>query len=264
MRITYTPLLARSARPSWLRGGGGNGRALVLATVTLCAVFAACATGGGSGLPRGGSRLAAGSTPEPVRYEVVVVGSRARVLDWVARVLSDSLFHVAAADSSTLLAYNLARLVKVRAEMLRSGSDSTQVSLTGETYLGDTTRRDSVSGLPERWRLITPSDPSAAALLRGLARAMRQARFETGVGGRGSGGGGGSGGGEPPVSRVDSTTIAAMLATPVGRALDVCRSTAVPAGWLVLYWYTAPTRCQGLADERYAGEPNVMRIEREW
>ena len=49
------------------------------------------------------------STPEPVRYEVVVVGSRSQALDRVARVLADSLFHVIAADSGTLLAYNLAR-----------------------------------------------------------------------------------------------------------------------------------------------------------
>jgi len=184
----------------------------------------------------------------------------------------DSLFHVTATDSGTLLAYNLARLVKVRAEMLQSGKDSTRVSLTGETYLGDTTRRDSISGLPERWRLITPSDPGAA-LLRGLARAMHQSRVESNPGGSGgsAGGGGGSGGGrgsatgeQSALAAPDSVTAAGLMATSVGRTQDVCRSVAVPAGWLVLYWYTDPTRCLGLADERYQCEPNAMRIEREW
>jgi hypothetical protein len=160
---------------------------------------------------------------------------------------------VSAQDSSTLLAYNLGRLIKVRAEMVRRGKDSTRVSLTGETYLGDTTRRDSISGLPEQWRLITPYDPGAA-LLRGIARALHQSRVETSVASHGT----------APTVLLAVDGSPGLAATPVGRAVDVCRSSTVPPGWLVLYWYVDPNRCQELSDERYPGEPNVMRIEREW
>jgi hypothetical protein len=185
------------------------------------------------------------------------------VWDRVEIVLSDSLFHVSAPDSSTLFAYNLARLIKVRAEMVRRGKDSTRVSLTGETYLGDTTRRDSISGLPEQWRLITPADPGSA-LLRGISRALHQSHADASVATHGVGMTVRLALDGSPGSSNYSATTASLAATPVGRALEVCRSPAVPPGWLILYWYSDPTRCQELADERYPGEPNVMRIEREW
>src|SRR5215469_457670 len=51
----------------------------------------ACASGGS---PLRAPPLAPGSTPEPVRYEVVVPGGRLDVRERLLRELSDSLFHV--------------------------------------------------------------------------------------------------------------------------------------------------------------------------
>jgi hypothetical protein len=228
--------------------------------LALPALAAACATGGAPA-PRGAPPLAPGSTPEPVRYEVVVPGPRGAVRARVARLLSDSMFHVSPSVVGPISGYNLARLVKVRIDLTAQGKDSVRVGLTGEMYVGDTARRDSISGLPERWRLMTAADPSALTL-RGLARSVLLTRFEP-----------------PPDGAADSAQprtgrgtgsptdpeVAAMLAsTPVGRALDVCRSAAIPVGWLVLYWRLDRSRCADSPDGRYPGEPNVMRIEREW
>jgi hypothetical protein len=242
--------------------------------VSLTLVWgAACATGNGSEIPRGSPRLAEGSTPEPIRFEVVVAGHRPAVRARVARLLSDSMFHVTSADPGAVTAYNLARLTKIRVEVAPAGKDSMRVALTGETYIGDTARRDSISGLPERWRLISASDPSAL-LLRGLARALRVARGERPA--IESSDGTGVGPGSPAAVAVGNPAdgwqrpplnpaVAAVLAaTPVGRAIDVCRNVPVATGWLVLFWYRDPARCTELTDQRYAGEPNVMRVEREW
>jgi hypothetical protein len=148
-------------------------------------------------------------------------------------------------------------------DLTAQGKDSVRVGLTGETYLGDTARRDSISGLPERWRLLTATDANAL-VLRGLARSLRLNRGE----GRGLEAAGSadadsanpSGGG--PTS--DRYGVAVLANTPVGRAIDLCRSVAVPVGWLVLYWYVDHSQCTHLPDSRYPGEPNMMRIEREW
>lgn len=261
MRLTYTPALTVQPRRVPLRRRSQWPRSLGALVV---ASAAACATGGGSAIPRGAPRLAEGSTPEPVRFEVVVAGPRGVARIRVTRVLNDSLFHVNGGDAATLSAYNLARLTKVRVEVVPAGKDSMRVALTGETYIGDTTRLDSISGLPERWRLITASDP-AAALLRGLARALRPTRAPRLTEPGGGPAPASSGGSSAPVrTAVDSTPVAALAATPVGRAVNVCRTTAVPPGWLILYWYTDAKRCTALADERYRGEPNAMRLEREW
>jgi hypothetical protein len=221
----------------------------------------ACATGNGSAIPRGSPRLAPGSTPEPLRYEVVVAGRRPVVRDRVTRLLTDSLFYVASADPGAVTAYSLERLAKIRVELVPAGKDSMRVALTGETYIGDTTRRDSISGLPERWRLITASDPNAQ-VLRGLARALRIWRGERTVPGTESDGGAPAPGWARPPA--DPTTVALLATTPVGRSSDVCRDVQVPAGWLVLFWYRDTSRCKGVAGQLYEGEPNMMRIEREW
>ena len=254
------------------------------------AAVVACATGGSSSIPRGAPRLAEGSTPEPVRYEVVVAGPRSVVRLRVARVLNDSLFHLNGGDAASVTAYNLARLTKVRVEVVPAGKDSMRVALTGETYMGDTTRLDSISGLPERWRLISAGDPEAT-LLRGLARALRARAVRppelggppvapsggsaTAPAGGAPGSVGaalppttaapGAGSVAPPLrTSVDSTPGAVLAATPVGRAVNVCRTTIVPPGWLILYWYIDTRRCTALPDQRYRGEPNAMRLEREW
>lgn len=243
--------------------------------LSLTLVWAAgCATGNGSEIPRGSPRLAEGSTPEPIRFEVVVPGQRPAVRARVARLLTDSMFHVTSADPGAVTAYNLARLTKIRVEVAPAGKDSMRVALTGETYIGDTARRDSISGLPERWRLISAGDPSAL-LLRGLARALRVARGERSVAEASpdvSGGGPGSPVAVPAGKTADgwqrpalNPAVATVLAaTPVGHAIDVCRDVPVAAGWLVLFWYRDPARCTELTDQRYAGELNVMRVEREW
>lgn len=238
---------------------------------------AACATGNGSAIPRGSPRLAEGSTPEPMRFEVVVRGQRPMVRSRVARLLTDSLFHVTSTDQGVVTAYSLARLTKIRVEVAPAGKDSMRVALTGETYIGDTTRPDSISGLPERWRLITAADPGAV-LLRGLARALRPPRGDrtaptVSVAGTATTTGASNGGaalsgnvapGGPPRPVVDPAVGAILAMTPVGRAADVCRNTPVPPGWLVLFWYRDPARCTELTDQWYPGEPNMMRLEREW
>jgi hypothetical protein len=228
--------------------------------LAVCWAGLACATGNGSAIPRGSPRLAPGSTPEPLRYEVVVAGRRPVVRTRVARLLTDSLFYVASADPGTVTAYSLSRLAKIRVDVVPAGKDSTRVALTGETYIGDTTRRDSISGLPERWRLITANDPTAQ-VLRGLARAIRMSRGERQVvASEPEGGGPPPGSARPP----DPATDALLATTPVGRSADVCRDVQVPAGWLVLFWYRDAARCAGLAGQQYGDEPNMMRIEREW
>jgi hypothetical protein len=191
----------------------------------------------------------------------VVAGRRPVVRDRVARLLTDSLFYVASADPGAVTAYSLERLAKIRVELVPAGKDSMRVALTGETYIGDTTRRDSISGLPERWRLITASDPNAQ-VLRGLARALRIWRGERTVPGTESDGGAPAPGWARPPA--DPTTVALLATTPVGRSSDVCRDVQVPAGWLVLFWYRDTSRCKGVAGQLYEGEPNMMRIEREW
>jgi hypothetical protein len=177
------------------------------------------------------------------------------------------MFHVTSADLGAVTAYSLARLTKIRVEVVPAGKDSMRVALTGETYIGDTTRRDSISGLPERWRLITASDPTALEL-RGLARALRLSRGERQAPGSSDTAGrtaGPAAAGTPsPGGATDSGVAAVLATTPVGRSVDVCRDVQVPPGWLVLFWYRDPARCAGLADQEYVGEPNLMRIEREW
>jgi hypothetical protein len=257
------------AHPKW-----AHRHRSVLSLALLPAVLA-CATGNGSAIPRGSPRLAPGSTPEPLRYEVVVPGRRPVVRSRVARLLTDSMYHVTSADLGAVTAYSLERLTKIRVEVVPAGQDSMRVSLTGETYIGDTTRRDSISGLPERWRLITASDPTAQ-VLRGLARTLRVSRGERQIPGSpdsGSAAGGttagalaAGGAAAPGWTRpvTDPGVVALLATTPVGRSADVCRDAQVPPGWLVLFWYRDPARCAGLADQEYAGEPNLMRIEREW
>lgn len=260
-------------QPWWAHPKWAHRHRSVLSLAVLPAVLA-CATGNGSAIPRGSPRLAPGSTPEPLRYEVVVPGRRPVVRSRVARLLTDSMYHVTSADLGAVTAYSLERLTKIRVEVVQAGKDSMRVSLTGETYIGDTTRRDSISGLPERWRLITASDPTAL-VLRGLARALRGSRGERQVPGSPDSGsaaattaGTAGPGGAPapgwtrPVT--DPGVVALLATTPVGRSADVCRDVQVPPGWLVLFWYRDPARCKGLADQEYAGEPNLMRIEREW
>jgi hypothetical protein len=235
-------------------------RALLLASAASPAL--ACATGG-SPAPRGAPPLAAGSTPEPVRYEVVLPGRRAEVRARLVRLLSDSLFHVDPSEPGDLSAYNLAHLVKVRVDLTAQGKDSVRVGLTGETYLGDTARRDSISGLPERWRLLTATDANAL-VLRGLARSLRLNRADgraLDVAGSVDGDSANRLGSAP--SR-DGYGVAVLANTPVGRAIDLCRSASVPVGWLILYWYVDRSQCTHLPDSRYPGEPNMMRIEREW
>ena len=262
---------ARREHPTW-----AHRHRSVLSLAVLPAVLA-CATGNGSPIPRGSPRLAPGSTPEPLRYEVVVPGRRPVVRTRVARLLTDSMFHVTNADLGAVTAYSLARLTKIRVEVVPAGKDSMRVALTGETYIGDTTRRDSISGLPERWRLITASDPTAQ-VVRGLARALRLSRGERQAAGSadnspGSTSGsstagvpspGGASGPGRTRTATDPGVVALLATTPVGRSADVCRDVQVPPGWLVLFWYRDPARCDGLADQEYAGEPNLMRIEREW
>ena len=255
-------------QPRWAHPKWAHRHRSVLWLAVLPAVLA-CATGNGSAIPRGSPRLAPGSTPEPLRYEVVVAGRRPVVRSRVARLLTDSMYHVTSADLGAVTAYSLARLTKIRVEVVPAGKDSMRVALTGETYIGDTTRRDSISGLPERWRLITASDPTAL-VLRGLARALRVSRGERQVSPPSDSGSiaGNTTAGAPapgwtrPVT--DPGVVALLATTPVGRSADVCRDVQVPPGWLVLFWYRDPARCAGLAGQEYAGEPNVMRIEREW
>jgi hypothetical protein len=219
-----------------------------------------CASGGA---PLRAPPLAPGSTPEPVRYEVVVPGGRVDVRERLMRELADSLFHVNPSEAGSITAYNLARLVKVHVDLNATGKDSTRVGLTGELYVGDSTRHDSISGLPERWRLITATD-SRSLVLRDLARAARSNRGDgqtiepTGEADASPADRGAEG------STADPRVVAVLAGTPVGHAVDVCRSASVPTGWLILYWYVDRTRCGHLPDSRYSGEPNVMRIEREW
>lgn len=224
--------------------------------------IAALACASRSPLPRGAPPLAPASTPEPVRYEVTVPGERGEVQARLVRLLADSLFHVHPVGPASISAYNLARLVKVHVDLMPVGRDSVRVDLTGETYLGDTTRRDSISGLPERWRLITATD-GASLVLRDLARSVWAMRPELRMAAEGEA--------PAPASlgltdhREEDAQIAAVLAaTPIGRAVEVCRRTAAPPGWLILYWYVDHSRCADLPDTRYPGEPNAMRIEREW
>jgi hypothetical protein len=250
------------AHPKW-----AHRHRSVLWLAILPAVLA-CATGNGSAIPRGSPRLAPGSTPEPLRYEVVVPGRRPVVRSRVARLLTDSAFHVTSADLGAVTAYSLARLTKIHVEVVPAGKDSMRVALTGETYIGDTTRRDSISGLPERWRLITASDPTAQ-VLRGLARALRVSRGERQAApppDSGSSGNTTPGSPAPGWTRpvTDPGVVALLATTPVGRSADVCRDVQVPPGWLVLFWYRDPARCAGLPGREYTGEPNLMRIEREW
>ena len=127
------------------------------------AVAVACASG--APLPRGAPPLAPGSTPEPVRYEVIVPGTRPEVRERLVRLLSDSLYHVNPTVVGYISGYNLARLVKVHVDLSPVGKDSIRVGLTGDTYGGDTTRHDTISGLPERWRLITATDGGTGALV---------------------------------------------------------------------------------------------------
>jgi hypothetical protein len=229
----------------------------------VLAVFLACATGGGVH-PGGGPRLADGSTPEPVRYEVVIPGPRAAVRARMVHLLSDSLFHVNGSEPGVLTAYNLARLVKVRVEISPAGKDSVRVGVSGETYVGDTARRDSISGLPERWRLITATD-GGTALLRGLARSVRVNRGDVRYATDGAQPEKSPPAGAGPMgSTTDPEVLEVLGHTPVGRSVDVCRSASVPVGWLILYWSVDRSRCPSLPDDRYSGEPNVMRIEREW
>jgi hypothetical protein len=171
------------------------------------------------------------------------------------------MYLVTSADLGAVTAYSLARLTKIRVEVVPAGKDSMRVALTGETYMGDTTRRDSISGLPERWRLITASDPTAL-VLRGLARALRVSRSEHQVAGSPDSASTQAPGWTRPVT--DPGVVALLATTPVGRSADVCRDVQVPRGWLVLFWYRDPARCPALAGQEYAGEPNLMRIEREW
>jgi hypothetical protein len=179
------------------------------------------------------------------------------------RELYDSLFHVNGSDPGSITAYNLARLVKVHVDLNATGKDSTRIGLTGELYVGDTTRRDSISGLPERWRLITATD-ARSTVLRDLARAAR-ANHGDGPSADPSGEADAGPADRGPEGSTGDPRVAAMLAsTPVGRAIDVCRSSSIPTGWLILYWYLDRARCAHLPDSRYQDEPNVMRIEREW
>ncbi len=257
MAVTYT-LDGRWQAPTACRRTAAIRQSI--AWLVAVASLAGCASGGS---PLRAPPLAPGSTPEPVRYEVVVSGGRPDVRERLIRELSDSLFHVTPSEAGPIMAYNLARLVKVHVDLKGVGKDSTRVGLTGELYVGDSTRRDSISGLPERWRLITATD-SRSLVLRDLARAARANRgdlpfaeptgeADASPADRGVGG-----------STADPRVVAVLAGTPVGQAVDVCRSASVPRGWLILYWSLDRTRCTHLSDSRYPDEPNVMRIEREW
>jgi len=192
-----------------------------------------------------------------------VPGSRLEVRARIAQLLSDSLYHLNPSDGGVISAYNLARLVKVRVDFSSRGKDSIRVGLTGETYVGDTTRRDSISGLPERWRLLSATD-AGSLVLRGLARSLLLNRSD------GARADSAEPGGPDAMERAaegsanDPQVAATLAGTPVGRAVDVCRNAAVPVGWLVLYWHVDRLRCANLPDRRYPAEPNMMRIEREW
>ena len=261
MAVTYTWGLRAPRRPV---SGRGRRRWGLWAPPLLGAL--ACATGGAP-LPRGAPPLAPGSTPEPVRYEVIVPGTRLDVRARLTQLLSDSLFHVSASDAASLAAYSLARLVKVHVDLTASGKDSIRVGLTGETYMGDTARRDSISGLPERWRLLTATD-AGGLVLRNLARSLHLIRAPARLGDTTESTGevlAPAAPVPPPAGSTGDPQVEAILArTPVGRGLDVCRSPSVPVGWLILYWYTDRSKCTKLPDDQYPAEPNVMRIEREW
>jgi len=198
--------------------------------------------------------VAPGSTPEPARAQAEIKGDQIPVRDRIARALVDSSFHLTGLDRSAVSGYSLARLTKVHVAIIPVARvpDSSLVVITGETYVGDPSRRDSISALPERWRLITASDPSAA-ILRTLARTITAApsglpALEP----------------APSVRRPDAMEQARLAATPVGRTVDLCTPVALPAGWLVLYWHTDPSRCPPSPGRAFANEPNVMRVEREF
>jgi hypothetical protein len=176
------------------------------------------------------------------------------VRDRVARALADSSFHLSAVEHSAVSGYSLARLTKVHVAIIPVPHvrDSSVVLITGETYVGDLSRRDSISALPERWRLITASDASAG-VLRALARTIAaeppgQPGLEP----------------APSVRHPDAREQARLTATSVGRTVDLCTPVALPAGWLVLYWHSDPSRCPPGLGRAFANEPNVMRVEREF
>jgi hypothetical protein len=257
MAVTYT------LDERWHALTAGRRGAAVRQSIAWSVAVASLLGCGRGGSPLRAPPLAPGSTPEPVRYEVVVPGGRLDVRERLVRELSDSLFHVTPSEAGPVTAYNLARLVKVHVDLKGIGKDSTRVGLTGELYVGDTTRRDSISGLPERWRLITATD-SRSLVLRDLARAARANRGDVQFAERTGEADGGPAERGVEGSTADPRVVAVLASTPVGHAVDVCRSASVPPGWLVLYWSLDRTRCAHLSDSRYPDEPNVMRIEREW
>lgn len=213
---------------------------------------AAC---GGAQLP-GTSYVAPGSTPEPLRIELSASGDQTAVRNRATQVLADSEFHLTGVEPSAVTGYSLGRLLKVRIDVLRGAPapddrpSSSHVVVTGEMYVGDLARRDSIAALPERWRLLTASDGGAIEL-RDLGRAIQLVSDRAG---------------DRPIEApaMDSATAQRFAATPVGRTVDVCTPSAIPAGWLVLAWVTDRSRCPAAAGKAFAGEPNVMRVEREW
>jgi hypothetical protein len=202
------------------------------------------------------SYVAPGSTPEPLRVEAVALGDQAAVRDRALHVLSDSLFHPSGIERSAVAGYSLRRFIKARIDVLPNGRngegrETSRVVVSGETYIGDDTRPDSIGALPERWRLVTASD-AAATVLRSLARAVQVDAPSA------------SDASPPALPRPDSATAALLTATPVGRTVVLCTPTVIPPGWLALYWFTDQTRCPPGPARAFPGEPNAMRVEREW
>ncbi len=237
------------------RRTGRSYGARAVSALAGCALAAGALACGSAHLP-GTSYVAPGSTPEPLRVETVALGDQAAVRDRALRVLSDSLFHPSGIERSAVAGFSLRRFIKVRIDVLPNGPngegrETSRVAVSGETYIGDDTRPDSIGALPERWRLVTASD-AAATVLRSLARAVQ---VDAGPASDG-----------PPsaLSRPDSATAALLAGTPVGRTVVVCTPTVVPAGWIALYWFADRTRCPPGPARAFPGEPNAMRVEREW
>jgi hypothetical protein len=232
----------------------------------LCVAAAGCILGGGGGQLPETSYVASGSTPEPLRIDLAVPATQAVVRERAIRVLTDSQFRISRLDTAAVRGYSLRRLVMVHIDLLpptapgqrpkQSSIGTSRLVVSGESYLGDESRRDSISALPERWRLVTPSD-AGAITLRSIARAIQLEIPAPSAGYR-----------DDTVRvglPVDSTTAVRLLPLPVGRTADLClSSTALPSGWIALYWFADQTRCPPGAQDSFPGEPNMVRVEHEW
>jgi hypothetical protein len=219
------------------------------------------------------SYVAPGSTPEPLRIEIALPNHQPIVRARALRVLTDSQFQVSRVESSAIAGYSLRRLIEVHIEVLPDAPAAkgrphrgvarsvSRLAVSGERYVGDATRRDSIAALPERWRLISASDPGAATL-HNIARAIQigvlpASEFDGADAERGM----------PELAEMpgpDSATLERLAGIPVGRTVDLCSPAILPAGWLPVYWFTDRSRCASGRGHAFPGEPNMLRVEREW